>query len=70
VQGVGNAGTRSDHCGLLNAEFHGDRIGRSEADTPDVPRQAIGIFGDQLNGVIAIGLVDTNRPRGANSVGM
>ena len=61
-EGVGNARARSDHRGLLNAELHGDGVGCSEPDTPEVPRQPIGIFRDELHGVIAVGLVDTDRP--------
>jgi hypothetical protein len=38
----------------------GDLVRRPEADAGDVPRQAIGVDADHLDGVVAVGLVDAD----------
>ena len=67
-QGVGYSGAQSDHGGLFDAEPHRDRIGALETDAANIPGKAIGVFGHDLHGVRAVGLEDTNRPRGADPV--
>ena len=67
-QGKGDAGAHPDHGGLLDAEFHGDRVGGLEADAADVARQPVGVLRHDLHGVGAIGLVDAHRPRRAHAM--
>lgn len=69
-QGKGDPRPGSDHRGLFDAKLHGDRIGGPEANSPDVARQAIRIFRDQLDGIGAISLVDPYRTRCANTIGV
>ena len=45
-------------------------VGGAEADAADVARQAVGVLGDDLHGVGAVGLEDPHRPRGADAVGV
>lgn len=52
----GNAGANHDHRGLLDAEFHRDRVGGLEADTANVTRQAIWVLRHDLHGIGAVGL--------------
>ena len=65
---IGDAGAHPDHGGLLDAEFHGNRVGGLEADAADIARQAIGVLRHHLHGVGAVGLVDTHRPRRADAM--
>ncbi len=67
-QRVGNPSAHPDHCGLFDAEFHGDRVGSLEADAADVARQAIGVLRHDLHGIRAVGLVDAHRPRRADAI--
>ena len=67
-QRVGDPGAQPDHRGLFDAELHGDRVGGLEADAADVAGKPIGVLGHDLDGVGAIGLVDANRPRGADAM--
>ena len=67
-QRIRNPGADPHYGRLLDAELHGDRVGGLEADAADVARQAIGVFGHDLDGVRAVGLVDAHRPRRANTV--
>ena len=67
-QRIGDAGAHPDHGGLLDAELHGDGVGRLEADAADIARQAIGVLGHHLDGVGAIGLVDAHRPCRADAI--
>src|SRR6187431_2985709 len=61
-------GAHPDHGSLLDAEFHGDGVGGLKADAADVARQSVGVLRHDLKGVGAIGLVDTYRPRRADTV--
>src|SRR5215472_16834650 len=62
------AGSYADKCRLLDAEFGRNLVGGAESDAADVAGQPIGVFGNQPNGIGAIGLVDTNRPRRADAI--
>src|SRR5262249_24413253 len=53
-QCIGDAGANPDHCGLFNAEPHGDRIGGLESDAANVTGQPIRIFSHDLHGVSTI----------------
>src|SRR5262245_23161297 len=67
-QGKGDARAHPDHGSLLDAEFDGDGVGGLEADTADVARQPEGVLGHDLHGVGTIRLIDTHRPRCADTV--
>ena len=67
-QRIGNASADPHHGGLLDAELHRDGVGGLEADTADVARQAIRVFGHDLDGVRTVGLVDAHCPRRADAV--
>jgi hypothetical protein len=67
-QCVGNPRTNPHNGGLLDAEPHRDGIGRLEANTADIPRQAIRVLGHDLDGVSPIGLEYPHRPRRADAV--
>ena len=67
-QRVGDTSTHPDHGGLFDAEFHGNGVGRPEADTADVAGKPIGVFAHHLHGIGTIGLEDTNCPRCAHAV--
>ena len=54
-QRIGNPGADPHHGGLLDAELHRDCIGRLETDSTDVARQAIWVFGHDLDGVRSVG---------------
>ena len=67
-QRMGNPSADPHHGGLLDAELHRDGVGRLEPDAADIARQAIRVFGHDLDGVGAVGLVDAHRPRRADTV--
>ena len=67
-KGIGNPRADPHHGGLLDAELHRDGVGRLETDAADVARQAIRVFGHDLDGVGTVGLVDANCPRRADAV--
>ena len=67
-QRIGYPGADAHQGGLLDAELHGDGIGRLETDAADIARQAIRVLGHDLDGVRAVGLVDAHRPRRADAV--
>ena len=67
-QRIGNPRADPHQGGLLDAELHGDRVGRLESNAADVARQAIWVFGHDLDGVRAVGLVDAHCPRRADAV--
>ena len=67
-QRIGDPGPDPDHGRLLDAELHGDGIGRLEANAADIARQPVGVLGHDLDGIGAIGLVDPHRPRRADAV--
>ena len=69
-QSKGNPGPCPDHRGFFDAELHGHRIRGFKTDTPDVARQPIGVFRDQLDRIGAIGLIDPNRARCSDTIGM
>ena len=69
-QGIGDAGPRPHHGGLLDAQAGRDGVGGDEADAPDVAGQPVGVFGDELDRVGAIGLEDADRARRADAVGV
>src|SRR5262249_18925448 len=64
----GDAGAHADQCGLFDAEFGCDLVGRAKADATDVAREAVRVFRDQSNRIDAIGLVDAHRSRCADAV--
>ena len=74
VQGLGqserDAGPRPDHRRLLDAELHGDGVGRAEADPLDIAGEPIRVFGNELDRVGAVGLENPHRPRRADAVAM
>ena len=47
-----------------------DLVGGPEADAADVARQPVGVLGDHLHGLGAVGLEDPHRPRGADAMGV
>ena len=67
-QREGDAGPGSDHRRLLDPEPGRDLVGALEADAADVAREPVGVFGDHLDGIRAVGLEDPHRPRGADAV--
>src|SRR6476619_211558 len=67
-QGEGDARAHPDNGTLLDAEFHGDRVGGLKADAADVARQPVGVLRHDLHRVGTIRLVDTHRPRRADTV--
>ena len=67
-QGVGDPGPGADHRRLLDAEPRRDLVGALEADAADVAGEPVGVLGDHLDGVGAVGLEDPHRPRGADAV--
>jgi hypothetical protein len=58
------------HCRLLDAELHGDGVGRAEADRLDIAGEPIRVFGNELDRVGAIGLENPHRPRRSDAVAM
>src|SRR5258708_21940315 len=67
-QSIGDAGPNPDHCGLLDAESHGDGVRRLEADAADIARQPIRVLRHHLDSIGAIGLEDAHRPRRADAM--
>ena len=67
-QRIADAGAQPDRRGLLDAEPHRDGVGHLEADAADIARQPIGVLGQHLDGIGAVGLEDAHRPRGADAV--
>ena len=67
-QGVADAGPGADHRRLLDPEPRRDLVGAPEADAADVAGEAVGVLGDHLHGIGAVGLEDPHRPRGADAV--
>ncbi len=67
-QGIGYPGAHPDHCRLLDAELHGNRIRSLEPDAANIAGQAIGIFRHDLDRINAIGLVDAHGPGGVDAV--
>jgi hypothetical protein len=62
-QGIGDSGPYSDHGRLIDAKFHGDGVGRLEADAANVAGQSIRVLRHDLHGVSTVGLVDADRSR-------
>ena len=69
-QCVADAGTDPDQGCLLDPDLCGDLIRGPKSDPANVLGQAVGVLTDDPYGLIAVGLVDPYRPRGADSVGM
>ena len=67
-QRVGDAGPGPDHRRLLDPEPRRDLVGALEADAADVAREPVGVLGDHLDGIGAVGLEDPHRPRGADAM--
>ena len=61
-------GAHPDHRGLVDAESFRDQIGGTEADTPDVASQPVGILAHDLHGIGAVGLEDAHRAGRADAV--
>ena len=59
------------HFGMRgDAHAHGDAIGRLEADAPDIGAEAVGIFRDEGDGLIAVLAEDPGRLGGADPVAL
>src|SRR5262245_10018902 len=67
-QRIGNSGANTDRRGVLNAEFHRDRVGGLEANAADATREPIWVFRHGLHGVRAVGLVNAHRSRRADAI--
>ena len=61
-------GPHPDRGGLLDPELGGHDVGGPEADAADVAREPVRVLRDQLDGVLAVGLEDPHRARGADPV--
>jgi len=70
LQCEGDAGAQTLRGFFGQSEPHGDGVGGAEADAADVTRQAIGILGHHLDGVVAVGLEDPHGARGSHAVRM
>src|SRR5690606_3055750 len=70
LQHVADAGLRSYEGIGRNPQTLRQDIRRLEADAVNIQRQAIGILGHLENGFVAVGLVDPDRSRGADAVGL
>ncbi len=53
---------------MRDADFLGNLIGGLEADAVDIAGEAIGIFANGFDGVLAVGFVDANGAAGADAV--
>ena len=69
-QREGDAGAHPDGGRGLDAELLRHQVGGAEADAADVAGEAVGVLGDDLHGVGAVGLVDAHRSGGAHAVGV
>ena len=69
-QRIGNPGPRPQHRILRDAELLRQLIGGPEADAAYIAGEAIGILLHQRNGIRAIGLVDTHRPRRTDTMAL
>jgi hypothetical protein len=67
-QRIGDPCANPDHGGFLDTEPPGDRVGGLEADTANIARQPVRVFGHDLDGIGTVGLEDANRSRGADPV--
>ena len=67
-QRMADAGADPDHGRLLDAELHGDRIGRHEADAADVAGEPVGVLRHHLDGVGTVGPEYPHRPRRPDAV--
>ena len=65
-----DAGAHAHAGGGLDAELACDQVCGAEADAAYIAGQAVGVVGDDLHGLGAVGLVDAHRPAGAHAVGM
>ena len=65
---MGNPRANPDHGGVLDAEFHGDRVGGLEPDAANVAGKTVRVLGHDLNGIHAVGLVDPHRARRADTM--
>ena len=70
LQGEGNAGAHPLRRLPRHAELHGDGVGGAKPDAADVAREPVRILGHDLDGVMAIGFEDADRPRRADAVGV
>ena len=68
LQDVAHGGPGPQRRGAVDAEPLGQLVGRLEADAPDVGGQAIGVVPHELDGLVAVGLVDADGPRRADAV--
>ena len=67
-QRVIDPGPQADHGLRFDAQPCGDRISSAEADATDVARQAVGVLGHHLHGVIAVRLEDPHRSGRADAM--
>jgi hypothetical protein len=67
-QRIGDVGAHADQGGLVDAELHRDGVGGLKPDATDITRQAIGILRHDLHGIAAVGLVNANRARRADTM--
>ncbi len=70
LQHMAHAGLGADQRVRRDAEPLGDGVGGLEADAVDVQRQPVRVLAHPLDGLLAIGLVDAHRARGADAVGL
>ena len=62
AQGEGDPRPRADHRRLLNAELHRNSVGGAKTNAADIAGEPIGVLGDQLDRIGAIGLEDAHGP--------
>src|SRR6476659_1813413 len=69
-QRIGNSGAHPDRRCLFDAELHCNGVCGLKANTANIARQPVWVFGHDLDGVRTIGLEDPHRPRRADTVAM
>ena len=70
LQGEGNSSAHPLGRFPRHAELHGDGVGGAKSDAANVAGQSVWVLGHDLNGVMAIGLEDTDGARRADAMGM
>ena len=65
---MGNACPRSQRRIFSNPHLPGNLIGGFKADASNIPRQAIGVFRNHLDGISTIGLVNPDSTSGTDAV--
>src|SRR4051794_12042290 len=65
---VAQGGAGPKRRGAVDAETLGELVGGVEADAPDIAGQPVGVVAHQVDGLLAVLLVDAHGPRGADAV--